>query len=887
MGDSGGGGGAAAAAAPSTAPARGASRASLLDQRKKEVKDAAVVASLVKTVYAEAWTNRAGAAMSSGYGKQVLKKKLCHIGDGDKPDGFDPSACQTYRDIDQFLAEPDEEMFFDAIKAYVVTCVVSCRVAKEGSQKLQDKWTDFLDDYPTVEELEGDDVFDTIRAQVTICCGMNAAPPLPPPPGGGPGAAAAAGASGASGGGGGGGASVINVNTYKPKLSAMPKNFESTSQEFRHMQSWLTSDVRNHTKEAVSDACLMQLRIKDELELWFSNKGGHTPADWAALSEAEKINKWITERCSKLNASVFAKEDYIAVKNYQQEATATVPEYLAEIKRRIEVAVLSGKVSNYIPPDLRDEEGWCRLATDGLQGKLKDLLRDETGTVHTRGVQSGTVPDGYGPTDFNKWDVFYAMAVSKATNLGIDRHRKRDGGGGDGGAKDGGGRELSARTHNRLNKERAHYVGAAASYGWTTPLGYGCFADEYVLQASDQQPIVQPCLTADQIRSLKFPPLLFKANGQRAPEGELLCRHVWLGQECRRQKSKDGCPYRHISKDDFLAELQSGSASAVPKGHTGGAAHSATPPSTSTPPSSASGSGGASSSLIDRRVSLLEECMSKQTETLLVMNAKLGSLVTADKTPEKDALWLRKQAAAKQRAALVEQMRALKVEEDNISSFDEGSNFMVPGKPADQGSSSVNPADAEYWSDSVLQDAAMMLVKGDSEQVFLANRDRGGLPLAALNVGSSRLIVMYDTGCSPSGLIMRKKLEELSRVCGLELKVTWFREPKIISGVGDDAVKVIGTVDLPTSTSDGRMIPVCCGVMENGNTGCCDVMIGNYHMRTNWDFTLDTHHFVIRSPPDGNPKPIRIALDWRLVREATHDAMLTHYRGLNSCFMAR
>ena len=178
----------------------------------------------------------------------------------------------------------------------------------------------------------------------------------------------------------------------------MPKNFESTSPEFRHMQSWLTSDVRNHTKEAVSDACLMQLRIKDELELWFSNKGGLSDADWLNLSEAEKVTKWITERCSKLNASVFAKENYSAVKNYQQEAKTTVPEYLAEIKRRIEVTVLSGKVSNYIPPDLCDEEGWCRLATDGLQGKLKDLLRDETGTVHTRGVQSGTIPDGYGPT---------------------------------------------------------------------------------------------------------------------------------------------------------------------------------------------------------------------------------------------------------------------------------------------------------------------------------------------------------------------------------------------------------------------------------------------------------------------------------------------------------
>ena len=161
---------------------------------------------------------------------------------------------------------------------------------------------------------------------------------------------------------------------------------------------------------------------------------------------------------------------------------------------------------------------------------------------------------------------FYAMAVSTATDLGIDKHRKCDGGGSDGGAKDGS-CEFSARTHNRPNKERAHYVGATASYGWTTPFGYGCFAEHYALRASIQQPIVQPCLSVsvDQIRSLKFPPLLFKGNGQRAPESELLCRHVWLGQQCRRQMSKNGCPYRHISKDDFLAELQSGPASAVPK----------------------------------------------------------------------------------------------------------------------------------------------------------------------------------------------------------------------------------------------------------------------------------------------------------------------------------
>ena len=129
MGDQGGGGG-GAAPAPPTAPARGASRAVLLDQRKKEVQDAAVVGALVQVVCAEAWTNRAGAAMSSSYGKQVLKEKLCHIGGGDKPDGFDPSACQTCRDIDHFLAEPDEEKFFDATKAYVITCAQPRRIRR-------------------------------------------------------------------------------------------------------------------------------------------------------------------------------------------------------------------------------------------------------------------------------------------------------------------------------------------------------------------------------------------------------------------------------------------------------------------------------------------------------------------------------------------------------------------------------------------------------------------------------------------------------------------------------------------------------------------------------------------------------------------------------------
>ena len=125
MGDQGGDGGAAAAAVPPTAPPRGVNRAALLEQQKKEVQGKPAVGPLVQIVYAEAWTTRAGAAMASGYGKQVLRKKLCHIGVGDKPDGFDPSACQTYRHVGQFLTELDEEKFFSAMKPNAATCVNS------------------------------------------------------------------------------------------------------------------------------------------------------------------------------------------------------------------------------------------------------------------------------------------------------------------------------------------------------------------------------------------------------------------------------------------------------------------------------------------------------------------------------------------------------------------------------------------------------------------------------------------------------------------------------------------------------------------------------------------------------------------------------------------
>ena len=69
---------------------------------------------------------------------------------------------------------------------------------------------------------------------------------------------------------------------------------------------------------------------------------------------------------------------------------------------------------------------------------------------------------------------------------------------------------------------------------------------------------------------------------------------------------------------------------------------------------------------------------------------------------------------------------------------------------------------------------------------------------------------MMDTGCSPSALISEKALKQAIHQLGRTLKLNFkkFQQPKTISGVGEDAVKVIGTVDLPLLWN-GRPLPIC------------------------------------------------------------------------------
>ena len=74
---------------------------------------------------------------------------------------------------------------------------------------------------------------------------------------------------------------------------------------------------------------------------------------------------------------------------------------------------------------------------------------------------------------------------------------------------------------------------------------------------------------------------------------------------------------------------------------------------------------------------------------------------------------------------------------------------------------------------------------------------------------------------------------------GTGIAISHFQQPKTISGVGSDPVLLVGTVELPLAWN-GRPIHIQAVVMSNGSTGASDVLVGNYHMRYDWNYLMSS-----------------------------------------------
>lgn len=186
---------------------------------------------------------------------------------------------------------------------------------------------------------------------------------------------------------------------------------------------------------------------------------------------------------------------------------------------------------------------------------------------------------------------------------------------------------------------------------------------------------------------------------------------------------------------------------------------------------------------------------------------------------------------------------------------------------------SGDPLSDEYWSDpAVLEQCHAMLgnaIRASYEQSH-AGDDKCGQPVAQLQLGENVTIdALMDTGCMPCGLMKWETfitLQQAAPKCFGE--VATFHHPKPIAGVGQKVAAVTAAVYVYT-TVGGRPVTVCAGLMENGNTGMVDLMIGNYHMRNHWNFEIvkrkhgssQAWDFVINTPEDEG-EPMRLPLVW-------------------------
>ena len=429
----------------------------------------------------------------------------------------------------------------------------------------------------------------------------------------------------------------------------------------------------------------------------------------------------------------------------------------------------------------------------------------------------------------------------------------------------------------------ASFVAMAISNGDATPEGYGMVVAETCFHTVGAEQVMSaiPCMAHEAVKTLTFPPLLIAKNGKPADIGVQICKFGWRNQKC----TTPNCERSHITKDAFLKMLAEGKEPGTPvetKRREPAASQDGSVAS------AASSDLSTSSSLEEKRVGLLEEQVKAQTETLTVLSGKLDLLLkgSGGAGAESEAVKQRRMAVAQRRANLAVSLRELQEEENALKAFTSSLEDADANAFADGSSKMVvSPEFESFWTEDVLAEAGAMLTKAmttgaTNKQTMVkasSKKDDGsGLPLSTLKLFNTALMicVMWDTGCSPSGLVSLTTIHAwVSK--GADISINYFAKPKTISGVGPDPVLIVGTCTLSFHTADGRPIIVSCGVMSNGSTGACDVLIGNYHMRHDWDFLINTKHFTLQTPPDGGTK-LEVPIDWRLARAAQSTGKSAH-----------
>ena len=170
---------------------------------------------------------------------------------------------------------------------------------------------------------------------------------------------------------------------------------------------------------------------------------------------------------------------------------------------------------------------------------------------------------------------------------------------------------------------------------------------------------------------------------------------------------------------------------------------------------------------------------------------------------------------------------------------------------------------------------AMLTVVDFSEDKYITQiramlvKDYLAQPYSHLDMGSQRIVVLWDTGCNLPGLMSAAKFEELrEQQPGAVHSYVKYARPRPVSGISDPPAKLVGQALLKI-TFEGRLLVVATCIMENGDTGKAALMIGN---RSLWcdrwggcvDFVDGMVH--LQSPDDGLGR-LSVPITWSINHE--------------------
>ena len=826
-----------------------------------------IIARLQEDAYCDAIVAESYAAMvSRTNGSGAVKRAGARVlrtffAIGPPPAGHDAANGQ-YDSVEALLIEPSDDTFRQRVRAYADVCMTSEALAKAhtGTTAAQD-WENLLDnDGGTIDSLEDCEYFDKLRERVTLKFSSSQGP--------------VTGAGSGGGGGGGGSGSVPGTLTaHRPELPKLSNTEEMTNvRVYRHFKTMLAASASDQTHTALRVALQASAEYSDSWRLYLEENS--VLPGWDPEQQSLHVREFLTAQMKELNPETFAAQDLEDAVNFKQTTSMPTTDYLRKKHAYMQSAKLSGDANGGADPLVANEKAWCAMALAGMLRQLQTKMKEHIASVEL--VSQGAIVGYDGHGHITEWAVFTRAAIRIGMASRLDPKTgaaKEDGDGDKPGKKSE--KDLTTSQKASLRNQRKVFAAQALAAGgeYITACGNVMMARDFVYDEANSKVLCHPCFSVSEAVKRKLPPMLVDMQGKKAPNNQQPCRFAWNSQACPRGAQ---CYFMHVSKEDFLTMVKEKTTDLRLAPQSPGAMAGA-----SSAAASAAGSGVSEERMVallttvgdrvEQQVSALSakvEVVMKDSERIDKIGAQVQTLEDcvfkmlekAESAKSPPAAKAEADRRAEQRKRLVHMATRDKddasgAEESKSGSFASSFAVFVPGSE-------------EYWELEEVRDDASILVAKATSMYEESHRPSGkgkrgsAQPVIELALGACKVKAMVDTGCAPTALMPVDKLNEIEQKIGDKCMgpLVLFKVAKVISGVADspDAVRVIGSRQIQFAHPDsGRPLTVSVGLMQGGNCGDAELMIGNYHMSEDWKAVLDmgSGKFVVNTPEDGG-KPL-------------------------------